>query len=188
MTGVLLMLFSFDANACSLAPAHHKVSPDELISRTKNIVLARVIKADYLEPPKVDKDGKINGVDEFEYIINNEIYSVKYIFEVLDLIKGESQKFFIFNAYILMDDASLNHFDRHGQEIFWENNSVGRTQRSSDCELHPSFSVGFVYLMFLDSPYSFKSFELIRNYKSDDGPNYKDKWLAYVEAKVAEQK
>jgi hypothetical protein len=50
----------------------------------------------------------------------------------------------------------------------------------SDCVIHPSFVVGNTYLVFLDMPPTWRSFEKLDMFGSI--VNHDDKWLAHVKA------
>lgn len=181
---LILLLFSNEAVACTLAIADRSVPADELIDRTKNIVLARVIKAEYLEPKKVNGENEDEVMQAYVEAVENLYQPVKYTFEVFDLIKGKSQKFFFMKSKMLYSSGELEHFNIHKDKNFWENNGGSFGVCSHD---QRAFAVGSFYLMFLDKPYHRKSFERIVNFRSDDRPNPEDKWLNYVKAKVSEQ-
>lgn len=181
---LLLTIASFEVMAsCHFGVPKEQIAPiDELIGRTKNIVLARVIKAEYIEPKKIDANNEEEQLQYLVDIVDGTYRPIKYTFEVIDLIKGNSQKFFTMEAEMLSRTYDLEHFNSHKDEKFWAND-VGR---SYPCEVDKvSFSIGSVYLMFLDKPYHRKSFERIPNYQSDD---HKDKWLGYVQNKIVDQK
>lgn len=182
---VLVLIFvNFEAKAsCCFGIPKEQISPaEELIQRTKNIVLVRVIKAEYLEPKKRDLNIEKEKLDFYTELAEQTYHPVKYTFEVLQLVKGDSRKFFTMSSEMLFSTDALEHFNFHKDEKFWQNDA-GRVY---SCEVDKvSFSVGSVYLLFLDKPYHRKSFERIINYQSD---SHQDKWLSYVQSKVMSQK
>ncbi len=178
---LILIFLSFEAQACSFASPERRAPVNDLIRRTNNIVLARVIKAEYNEPKKLNVGSEEEKEEALTDLLHGHYKPIKYTFEVIDLIKGKSHKFFIMNTNYSFNDSDFN---LHKDEQFWKDEGGAMGPCAHD---ERGFDVGYVYLMFLDKPYHRKSFELIRNYKSDDAPNSKDKWLSYVEAKVAGQ-
>lgn len=149
---LLFALFSHFSFSCDEQPTIHSVHPDELISRTSQIVLAKVVSASISE----------NG---------NE---VNYKFETIKVLKGSPIESFEILGYPLFEEE-ITSFDHHNSEEFWTNYG-GRVYGWTDCEIHPGFSVGLKYLVFMGKPYHVKSFEIIYHNK--------DKWLLYVEEKI----
>lgn len=139
------------ASACGAPPAEQNVLSQELVSRTDNVVLARVTSAQETAPR-----GRI-------------IYTL----EVVETLKGNS------NTHLQLVGARQwkGHHDSysdHHDQVFWNNDGhYGRSSNGPNCEIYPSFSVGWSYLVFLDKPYHSRSFELIRNAKTD-------RWYKYV--------
>ena len=70
-------------------------------------------------------------------------------------------------------------FDDHQDPDFW-NTPRGRCVHDTDCRIHPSFSTGSTYLIFLDGGDHQKGFEKINKTEGEK----KDKWLAWVEQAV----
>ena len=167
---MIFVFISHQGFACYATPKERIVSADDLIRRTKNIVLAKVTDSDYTAP-KIDMDSAPGVYGP----------TTKIFFEVIRIIKGTSEKTFDFMSYGKSSEASLNNYDDHKDPEFWkkETGMLGPCSHNT-----PGFVLGSVYLIFLDEPYHVKSFELINNY--DVGTD-QDKWLSYVEAKVAEQ-
>ena len=87
---ILILLFSSSlALACEVPPAEQNTSDDELISRTKNIVLARVMSAQLQE----------NG-------------SVLYKLKTQETIKGKAEEAFEIVGGPLWE-GSMEHFEHH---------------------------------------------------------------------------
>lgn len=145
----LLSHFSF---SCDQQSTEHSEHADDLISRTNQIILAKAVSASISE----------NG---------NE---VSYKFKTIRVLKGNILESFEILGYPLFEDE-VKSFNHHNSEDFWTNYG-GRVHGWTDCEIHPGFSVGLMYLVFMGKPYHVKSFEVIYGTK--------DKWLLYVEEKI----
>lgn len=160
LSGMLLFLFlAHEARACLVTPFEQTTSPDELIARTKSIVLARAVRAD----------------------AGSTRWHVLYTFKVERTLKGEPRTAFQILGEPLMGELSVHRFNEHNDDAFWEA-SGGRESHDTACEIRPEFAVGNTYLIFLDPPYHTKGFEEIL-FTGEDGRE-KDKWLRYVEARV----
>jgi hypothetical protein len=159
---VLFMAAALEASACMVSPAIQSVPHDKLIERSNTIVLAKAAK--------------------FEAMANGE---VRYFFEVKNNIAGNTPKKFEVIGFPEMLPGDLNHFNHHNDKQFWKT-PLGRMAHDTDCQIHPAFSVGREYLVFLDTPYHNKSFELI--IRSTGDRSKKDKWLQYVEDKIKARK
>jgi hypothetical protein len=154
---LILVLFSNSSISCDEQPASQVASPDELISRTSQIVLAKAVSA-----------------------LANQNNEVTYRFITIKVLKGKAvEKFEILGHPLLEGD--LHNFDHHNSEEFWKEYG-GRVSGHTDCEIHPGFSVGGTYLIFLSKPYHIKSFENI--FRANGNNKTKDKWLFYVEEKL----
>jgi hypothetical protein len=154
---VLAAVLAADAAACEVTPPEQRVSSKELIARTSNIVLAQVAKA--------------------ELIADHE---VRYTFKRITALSGSSDQIFTLMGSPAIGEHQIGTFDHHADPIFWSKG--GRSPNDTDCQIHPAFSVGGTYLLFLDKPYHIKSFEqIIRTHGDKDT---KDKWLQYVESNV----
>jgi hypothetical protein len=147
-----------DGLACVLPPPEQYVPSKELIKRTRHIVLAEVTKAEVV------------GDDE-----------VLYTFKRIEVLSGAVADTFQFRGRPAIWGGDTDNFDHHFDPSFWKNNR-GRTPNYEDCLIHPGFSVGGTYLLFIDKPYHVKSFELIIRIYGDNST--KDKWLQYVQANV----
>ena len=150
------------ASACFSTPAEQIVSPEALVARTKQIVLARVVKA--------EADFKTSDVT--------------YSFVVDQTVKGENPKIFTIVGASLFYPEDLTTFDYHRSERFWKQDA-GRCQHDTDCVIHPAFAVGDTYLIFVDGPYHRKSFERIVMLGKE--ADTRDKWLVWVENNVKAQ-
>jgi len=155
----LCIIFSTRSVACYSPPEIQSTSVNNLIQRTKTIVLAHVAEAKY---KKID-------------------HQVEYTFKLVKIIKGQITEHIKLDGYPLIWEGGLNTFNNHTESVFWDTGR-GRLVHSTDCLIHPSFSVGATYLLFLDRPYHNKSFEQIIRTHGDKGT--KDKWLQYVETQT----
>jgi len=156
---IISLILSFQALSCEVPPREQHVNALELIERTQRIALAIVTSA------SADKNR----------------YGVSYGFEKIRAIKGEVSSSFTIEGYLLYE-GGMRTFDNHFDEVFWSS-SWGREFNDTACEIHPAFSVGSTYLVFLDMPFHSKSFEQIIRTHGDS--QTKDKWLQYVEQQVS---
>ena len=154
-----LAAISFPAWGCFAPPPEQRTDPDELIDRTENIVLAKVIEAKTMA----------------------NFYDVLYTFETARVLKGHALSRFDLSGYPAIWEGENRRFDDHGDNQFWLPHG-GRSSSDTDCQIHPTFSVGGTYLVFLDKPYHVKSFEIIIRTHGD--PDTRDKWLQYVESRT----
>ena len=136
--------------ACYSAPASQRVGVDEQIALASDVSVARVISAAPLENRRVE-----------------------YRFMVQQRLAGQGGDTFTVTgrAPVIAGDTSFNN---HTDPEFWQRGG-GRVMNEPDCLIHPDFAVGGTYLIFLNSPWTWRSFEKIERV---DG----DKWLAYVKA------
>lgn len=134
------------------------VANDKLISRTQNIILAQVVKAELKDDDRV-----------------------LYTFKTVRRLKGQTSDTFALEGSNL-SVGDLADFNSHFAPQFWMQ-ARGRTSSFEDCEIHPAFSVRSIYLVFQDKPYHIRSFELIT--RSEGDHKTKDKCLQYVERSVA---
>ena len=156
-----LTVCATDAAACYTPPAEQHVSPDDLIARTKNIVLAAVTSA------QLTHGGE-----------------VLYTFRRVKALAGRADETFSLTGQAAIWEGSNETFNNHSDPVFWKGR--GRTPNDTDCRIHPSFAVGGTYLLFLDEPYHIKSFELIIRTNGDK--ETKDKWLQFVEEALGPNK
>ena len=158
----VIVLFSTLAStgfACEVPPREQYVAPDELISRTETIALAKVLRAEVTE----------NG------------FEVLYSVQTTKALKGAPLEQFQVLGYPSIWEGENRRFNDHFDATFWTN-SGGRLANDTDCRIHPTFSVGGTYLVFLDQPYHVKSFEIIT--RSQGSADERDKWLQYVESRT----
>ena len=158
----LLVLLGLASNAwgCMVTPPEQTTDPDELISRTKNIVLAKVVRADAGSSP----------------------WRVLYTLKTERTYKGNPPRAFQILGKRLLGPVSIETFDDHRDPAFWTKYG-GRESHDTSCAIRPAFIVGATYLVFIDSPYHNKSFEEI--YYTGDDHSEKDRWLDYVESTIA---
>ncbi len=144
-----------------IASADYQVSHcDALINRTYNIVLARVVLARFMGGANCE---------------------VMYELEPVQVLRGNQKDRFSITGEYLRSADDLRSFIGHSDTNFWHN-AWGRILPDEDRIIHPRFSVGRYYLIFLDKPYHVKSFEQV-----SFSPEA-DKWYVYVKQKVDEQK
>ena len=156
--GVILFSVAAPSFACWIAPPERLVSPQELIARTERIALAKVVRAEVFQ----DDD-------------------VLYTFKTIRALKGRPSGEFQIRGEPLIYEGQSRRFDDHMDQTFWAKLG-GRFTIHPDCKIHPAFSVGGTYLVFLDQPYHVKSFEIIIRTSGD--PAKRDKWLQYVESRT----
>jgi hypothetical protein len=157
---LITILVCINAFACEVTPPEQIVPATELVKRIKTIALAQVTSS------KLDPDG----------------YTVIYTFQTINTLKGNPEKTFTITGIPLLGNGpTMMDFDHHNDKAFWENGG-GRSLHGTDCKIHPSFSVGAHFLIFLDQPYHVKSFELIIRTHGDK--DVRDKWLSWVESQA----
>lgn len=160
ITVLILVLWIRPAFGCFSTPQEQVVPDIELVQRTKTIVLAKVMKAELLDEDSL---------------------KVRYYFRAMKSLKGRSdEEFFIDGTSLAYSDA-LTTFDHHHSERFWKPGG-GRSWHDTDCVIYPTFTVGGIFLIFLDEPYHRKSFELIIRTHGDH--ETRDKWLTWVEERT----
>jgi hypothetical protein len=158
LTGATLV--SAVAMGCLDTPAEQVVPARKLIERTKTIVLAQVAKAE----------------------MSDDAGGIRYTFKVEKILKGSPAESFTMNGAVTENPEDVVTFDHHTSEEFWTDHG-GRSVHDADCQIHPRFSVGVSYLVFLDPPYHRKSFEQIT--RTHGGPGVRDKWLSWVEEQAS---
>ncbi len=178
---IAVLFFPIEALACYTTPKEQVTSISNLIKRTKNIILARVISAELISS---------EGPDRI-------FHQVEYEFEKIEALKGGSESSFSIVGRPLLSSRAVNDFtkresldsyvsenpQRHNDQKFWKS-AEGRVYRDAACRIRPSFAVGSAYLLFLDKPYHQKSFELVNSYGGHPFSNVTDKWYEHVKAKV----
>jgi hypothetical protein len=98
-------------------------------------------------------------------------------FEVIEQFSGQALNSFELLGYPPPATDQIGRFDDHKDVGIWEN-THGRTANDTDCQIPPDFLVGQAYLVFLDQPYTNKSFELIARMTGGMTPH--DQWLDHV--------
>lgn len=146
-------LMAYTVLACTVTPAYQTVPKEELMERTKTIALAKAVKEEALPGGRM-----------------------KYTFKTERSVKGAADAEFTIEGSAREPGNEPGTFNDHQDPSFWET-ARGRSVHDTDCRIHPSFTVGEIYLIFLDGTYHQKSFEKIER---TDGEK-KDKWLAWVE-------
>ncbi len=80
------------------------------------------------------------------------------------MLKGDVNatfaKDFSYEKWALDPPVPETDFDSHRDRLFWDK-MVTRQGNGPDCRMHPRFSVGMEYLIFIDEPYHWRSFERI---------------------------
>lgn len=152
----LLALHAAAAQACYSAPASQLIGIAEQLGQATNVAVAQVIAATPL-------DSRV----------------VEYRFLVLEQLVGPPQKVFTVTGHAPGPFDKDTSFNDHADFAFWARGG-GRTMNDSDCHIHPTFGVGSTYLVFLDMPPTWRSFEKLDLFGSI--VNHEDKWLAYVRA------
>ncbi len=157
---IYLVVASVIRFATAMEPMDYQVcKQDELIKRTHNIVLARVVGAE---------------------LIDETTSSVRYKFQTEMVFKGEGKNQFSIEGIPLTSEHYITTFDHHSDALFWKP-PVGRCMPWEDAKIRPAFCTGGWFLVFIDEPYHVKSFEHIVATKTD-------KWLVYVRDKIQEHK
>jgi len=154
---------------------------DEQIARASDVSVARVVNAVPLQ-------------DDF----------VEYHFVVLERLAGTGGNTFTVTgsarasrhdddsaATPLLQWAAIKgasnetSFDNHTDPAFWKRGG-GRVMNGADCAIYPDFVIGGTYLVFLDTPWTWRSFEKIGPLNGVTGKG--DQWLAYVKAGLEKQR
>lgn len=154
--GLLLLAASAPISACYVPPPHQMIQPQHLLEQSRNVFLGLVVKAE------LQKD----GVVRYDLRVEKPFAGVQFWETVV--IMGDPP------PAGRGDDTYSNHYD----DNFWSPES-GRSYSDISCRIKPNFSVGGTYLVFLDTPYTRKSFERIVKTHGSEG--VKDSWLTFVE-------
>lgn len=132
---LLLLLSVTRAEACFLPKKETRVDAKTLVTRSTDIVLARVKSVTEGESGKAD-----------------------YVFEVVEAVKGSLSGELTLKGHLPGgEDADFNG---HKDADFWKASS-GRARTNPDCSVSASFEVGKQYLLFPNEPFHIKSFELV---------------------------
>jgi hypothetical protein len=160
----LLLLLALDGAACQACyapPQAQSIGPDEQLQQATDVALARVTDARQI-------GATVQGTK-----------IVAYLFRVLERLAGSGREEFTLQGWAREGQDSDTTFNDHAHPAFWSRGG-GRTRNDMDCAIHPSFTVGASYLVFLGSPATWRSYERI---DMRGGAMYPaDKWLAHVKA------
>lgn len=140
------------SQACYSAPAQQTVLPGELLAGARDVSLARVVHV-------ADLGGHL----------------VRYDFVVERRLLGPGRAAFSVSGRAVGNYTEREASPDHGDAAFWQSGG-GRLMNEGDCVIRPAFRLGQRYLMFMDQPATWRSFERIAG---DD-----DKWLAFVGDKL----
>jgi hypothetical protein len=155
---VVLISLTTVAQACSFTPEEQIVGNAELIVRTKNIVLVKVVSV------KVYKNG----------------WDTTYTLQTIENLRGDMPPSFEIDGGAEMKGSEDFSFDNHTNAGFWKQD--GHPGRAfvlpGGCRLYPRFVINSTYLVFYNPPYHLRSFELIADPQND-------KWLKYVRAQLS---
>ena len=188
---VLIVVGFFPMQAWGCMPiASQLVLADKLISRTDNIVFAKLVNAEVMTEKERygdlhDKIGKpvpdgVTPLERWTWLTQynkGNFPPIKYTFEALEILKGgKHSKFEILGYSGLKGDES---YESHTNDLFWKKMGGRTSNHFASCVTMPNFDIGYNYLVFVDKPYHRKSFELI--------VDEEDKWLQYVRDKVKER-
>ena len=176
LTCLLSALLVQDAWACRLPPAGQLMDVDEQIAQASDVSLAQVVAATPLAGN-----------------------TVEYRFVVRQRLAGPAQRTFTLRgrgaaphaapAFLSGGTAGAGEretstFEHHTAPAFWQRGG-GRTMNEADCAIHPVFTLGDSYLVFQNSPWTWRSFEKIE--VVDGAVDEGDQWLAYVKAGLAKR-
>ncbi len=152
---VIAAIGAGSAHACRSRMPGMEASPEDLVASAREVYVARVVQA------------RENGAGQ-----------VVYEFAVLERLAGlERGRFSIEAGSAVADDVAGS--PDHGDERFWQT-AGGRLGGASNwCTITPRFDVGMSYLVFLDRPGTYRSFERI-NVLPGSAPISDDKWYGYV--------
>lgn len=157
---LFFVFFSYpfeNAICCPAIPPEEYTPYTDLIHGTTRIALGS------LQNSKVLQDG-----------------SREYLFKTTKVVKGSvGETFTVVDVDIGVAISSENNsdYEGHTKKEFWENPYFGRGQSFIDCKIHPVFNQGDQYLIFLDKPYHWKSFERVATLQ--------DKWFVEVSTVVS---
>src|SRR2546426_1064209 len=153
---LFVLLIPAWAFGCTQPPATMRPPYTELIARTATIVLADAVALEEVADRRA-----------------------RYRFTVVEALKGRpaADTTLTFARAERPTSWAETDFDGHRDPRFWDRLAT-REGNDSNCRMNPVFSVGSRYLLFIEEPYHWRSFERI--VASDD------RWLATVRAVVAQ--
>jgi hypothetical protein len=164
LRGLVFLLLALDATAgqaCRRPPPGQLIPADEQVRSATDVAVGQVIGATPM------------GSQE-----------VEYRFIVLDQLAGPARKTFAIMGHAAERGGKDTTFGDHTDFAFWARGG-GRVMNGADCVIRPDFVVGGSYLVFLDSPATWRSFEKIDMVNGI--VNGEDKWLAYVKAQLGKR-
>lgn len=175
LTLLLSALVAQNSWACRTPPEQQLISVNEQVKLASDVSIAQVTSATPLEGRLV----------EYRFVVLRRLAGqVEGSFTVTGRAAASRGKHSGYYSPVLArpgtagggNDTSSDH---HADPSFWRRGG-GRVMNGGDCRIYPDFVVGGTYLVFLNSPWTWRSFEKIDlvNGAIDD----EDKWLAYVAA------
>ena len=172
---LLPLLVAQNCWACYSAPVQQRMSVDEQITLASEVSVARVTSATPLEGELVEYRfvvrQRLAGQDGDTFTVTGRAPASIGASTSVDAVS--------LSGLPQAGNGSDTSLDGHADPVFWQYGG-GRVMNDTDCLIHPDFVVGGTYLVFLNSPWTRRSFEKIAlvNGPVNDG----DKWLAYVKA------
>lgn len=181
----LTILFSVLATqnswACYSPPSQQLMSVDEQIARASDVSVAWVINAVPLQ----------NDFIEYHFVVQERLAGKGgNMFTVTGRAQASRRNGGSVATPTLHWPAAAGignetSVDNHTDPAFWKRGG-GRVMNDTGCAIHPDFVVGGTYLVFLDTPWTRRSFEKIGVSHGVAGNG--DQWLAYVKAGLGKQK
>lgn len=135
---ILYILKISIAYACFAPPSEQHMPWKELVTRTNNIYLAKVISSE-----------------------SSDNWRVKYYFSTIKTLKGKKLDSFILYGIKKQPEEVISTQKNHTSPFFWAYG--GRSWNGTDCIIRPTFEDGDMYLIFKDEPYHNLSFEKIES-------------------------
>ena len=149
------------AYGCSSPPEAYFYTPEELVSNSKGIFLARAISSEEIE-------------NEYAKHLPPTYSTVK--FEIIEVLKGPYPAKIIEMKGINLNSEENYDFGNHDIKEFWERPMVGSGVAPGDCWAYGVYEVGSTYLLFSGVGH-IKAFEPIKNI-------FKDRWFAKIKELV----
>lgn len=157
---LLIVVGAGAAQACRKPVEAQLMSPERQLAFARDVALARVVSA-------------LPAGDD----------TVEYRFVVLKRLAGPAIESFTLHG-IAPDSrfasARMEQADHDGLR-FWARGG-GRVMNDPACIIRPWFTLGETYLVILDKPYTWRSFEHIATVDGRFDAN--DKWLTYAQGKL----
>ena len=148
------------AEACRRPPEEQLMSPDRQLAFARDVAVATVVSA-----LPVGDD------------------TVEYRFEVQKRLAGPALERFTLHGMAADSRFASQRIEQadHDGLKFWARGG-GRVMNDPACVIRPWFTLGEAYLVILDKPYTWRSFEHIATV--DGRFDARDKWLMYVEGRL----